>query len=436
VGLLSLAAAARGLDPIAILSPSDVPVGYTNGFGRSVDISGDWLVVGAPFDPWYNGDETGAVYVFRRAGARWIEHQKLLGFGNFGDGFGAPVAIDGDWIVIGAPRPSTFCCTTGRVQVLRRDEAGTPAELDDDLWVVVTTLNPDFEMSPHFGASADIDDDLIVVGAPGGEFDPGRAYVFKWNGDEWTGLQTIVPSGTEPGDQFGDRVAVSGGVVAVSAPRETYACPAFGQCQGSAYVFRREGVTWMEEAKLFSSTTPGMGGFVSAYDTKIAAGGWGVVHIFRYTLMDWTQEAILESGDPFAQGFGLSVALADDTIVVGAPNDYEQGNHTGAAYVFRRESGAWIKENKLSANDLTPSSSLGRRVALDGDWAVVGPWGGRAYVYRVCNGCGTLREFAEFQNCFQNTPGLPANCGRLDFAMDAVVDLRDFAQLADLLVGP
>ena len=49
VGVLSLCAAARALEPIAILSPSDVPAGYGNGFGLSVAISGKDFA--APFVP-------------------------------------------------------------------------------------------------------------------------------------------------------------------------------------------------------------------------------------------------------------------------------------------------------------------------------------------------------------------------------------------------
>ena len=175
VGSLSLSTATRALDPIAILSPSDVPAGWDNGFGMSIAISGDWLVVGAPLDPWYNGDATGAVYVFRRVGARWVEHQKLVGFGGFQYGFGAPVAIDGDWMVSGEPNliNSTDCCHTGRVLVLRRDDAGTPGDLTDDIWKPVATLNPDFQIYPYFGGSVDIDDGVIVVGAPGGNTTPG-----------------------------------------------------------------------------------------------------------------------------------------------------------------------------------------------------------------------------------------------------------------------
>src|SRR5262245_22975955 len=65
-------------EPIQVLAPSDAAQGYGEGFGLSVAIRGDWLVVGAPSDDEL-AEDAGAAYVFRRQGARWVEHQKLYG---------------------------------------------------------------------------------------------------------------------------------------------------------------------------------------------------------------------------------------------------------------------------------------------------------------------------------------------------------------------
>jgi len=76
VGLLSVSAPVWALDPVQILAPSDAASGYSEGFGQSVAISGDWLVIGAPYDDELEYD-AGAAYVFRRSGAQWVEQQKL-----------------------------------------------------------------------------------------------------------------------------------------------------------------------------------------------------------------------------------------------------------------------------------------------------------------------------------------------------------------------
>ncbi|MCI0633572.1 MAG: FG-GAP repeat protein, partial [Actinobacteria bacterium] len=70
--------------------------------GYSVAISGDVVVVGAPYDD-ESGLDAGAVYVYRSKPGGWIEEARLLASdGAPGDGFGVSVAISGDVIVAGA----------------------------------------------------------------------------------------------------------------------------------------------------------------------------------------------------------------------------------------------------------------------------------------------------------------------------------------------
>jgi len=77
LALLCLTHSALALDPIAVLAPNDVPPNFGTGFGRSVAISGNYIAVGAPDDSWMNGNAVGAVYVFRRVGANWVQQAKL-----------------------------------------------------------------------------------------------------------------------------------------------------------------------------------------------------------------------------------------------------------------------------------------------------------------------------------------------------------------------
>jgi hypothetical protein len=69
-------------------------------FGRSVAISGETVVVGASFG---GGFEQGSAYVFVRSGEVWRQQQKLeASDAAAGDGFGNSVAISGETIVVGA----------------------------------------------------------------------------------------------------------------------------------------------------------------------------------------------------------------------------------------------------------------------------------------------------------------------------------------------
>ncbi len=75
-------------------------------FGRSVAVSGDTVLIGAPKVD-YVGFDMGAAYVFRLNGAEWEQAPRLVAAdATLGDGaahFGnRGVAIDGDTAVIGA----------------------------------------------------------------------------------------------------------------------------------------------------------------------------------------------------------------------------------------------------------------------------------------------------------------------------------------------
>jgi len=68
-------------------------------FGQSVDVSGDWIVVGASG----TADNQGAAYAFHRSGTSWTREQTLtLSGGAAGDYFGFAVALDGRELVVGA----------------------------------------------------------------------------------------------------------------------------------------------------------------------------------------------------------------------------------------------------------------------------------------------------------------------------------------------
>ncbi len=72
-------------------------------FGRSVAISGDYLVVGAPSRAGLEPSGRGAAYVFRREASTWVEQGKLTaGDPQAGALFGSSVSISGDVVVVGA----------------------------------------------------------------------------------------------------------------------------------------------------------------------------------------------------------------------------------------------------------------------------------------------------------------------------------------------
>jgi hypothetical protein len=125
----------------------------------------------------------------------------------------------------------------------------------------------------------------------------------------------------------------------------------------------------------------------------------GRLWFFRKTQNDWTVEAELKStGAASSDFFGRSVAVAGDTILVGAFGDDETAPGAGAAYVFRN-AGGWSQEAKLRADDGTASDFFGSAVALDGVRALIGARGesasmlaaGAAYVF-AHDGAGWVQQ--------------------------------------------
>jgi hypothetical protein len=328
-----------------------------DGFGGSVSISGDTIVVGAPGESsnatGVNGNQTnnsalyaGAAYVFVRAGTNWTQ-QAYLKASNTGegDGFGGSVSISGDTVVIGAPEEASNA--TG----VNGDQSDNSA-LGSGAAYVFVREGTNWTQQAYLKASntgegdgfgaVTIFADTIVVGAPN-EFSnatgvngdqnnnsalgAGAAYVFVRAGTNWTQQAYLKASNTEADDFFGFSVATSGDAIVVGAPNESSNATGVNGNQnnngatqsGAAYVFVREGNHWTQEAYLKASNTGG------------PLPGEG-------------------SGDSFGNAFlefsSKGVAISGDTIVVGAA--YEDSNATGvngnqlnnsagqsgAAYVF------------------------------------------------------------------------------------------------------
>ena len=98
----------------AYLKPSNTDAG--DNFGWAVALSGDTVVVGAPFEDsnavGVNGnqndnsaDAAGAAYVFVRIGSTWSQQAYLKPFStDAADNFGSSVALADDGVIVGSPR--------------------------------------------------------------------------------------------------------------------------------------------------------------------------------------------------------------------------------------------------------------------------------------------------------------------------------------------
>ena len=242
--------------------------------------------------------------------------------------------------------------------------------------------DPDFD--DRFGVSVEVSGDYAVAGAfldDEAASDAGAAYVFHRQGTRWIQQQKLMASDAAVEDHFGTDVAISGDHLIVAATRDDDN----GTSSGSAYVFRRDGAKWIEQAKLTASDGASGDTFgfeldidgdciaVSAIADTDAGPNAGVVYVFRRDGDDWVEEIKLTAADAAPNdNFGTGVSISGDQLVVGARRDDDRGSDSGSAYIFRHQDGTWIQEAKITVSDGASGDWFGEAVSISGNVVLVG----------------------------------------------------------------
>ena len=107
-------------------------------YGWSVDIDGDFAVVGAYGDDFAAANPNmGSAYILQKVGTEWIQIQKIFStYRDDYDRFGWSVAIDGDDIIIGAYQEDHNLAdadpkaNAGSAYIFERNEDGDWAQVD------------------------------------------------------------------------------------------------------------------------------------------------------------------------------------------------------------------------------------------------------------------------------------------------------------------
>lgn len=311
----------------------------SDNFGVSVAISGDTVIIGARGDD-DDGSLSGSAYIFVRSGAAWSQQAKLTASdAATGDGFGLWVSISGDTAIVCSPLDDDAGISSGSAYVLVRNGAA---------WTQQAKLTAsDAAPGDLFGQSAALSGDTAVIGAWDDDDDgeeSGSAYVFVRSGASWSQQQKLTASDAAPGDRFGIRVAVQGDTAIIGADADDDG----GAESGSAYVFVRNGAAWSQQAKLTASDgAPGdrFGfGVAVSRDTAIVgaylddnAGGTdaGGAYLFRRSGVSWTEQAKLAAPNGVDDGmFGWAVGMTCGAAIVGAPRNADPIPNSGSAFVF------------------------------------------------------------------------------------------------------
>jgi cysteine-rich repeat protein len=282
--------------------------------------------------------------------------------------------MDGDTLIVGAEGADAPETGSGAVYVFVQN---------DGSWSALQKLvASDGHLSASFGHSLSIQGDTVVVGAEGTKHDEvasGAAYVFVRSAGTWTEIQKLVASDASVSDRFGTSVLVHGDTIVVGAEAETSGA-------GSAYIFKKdsEGV-WIETQKIMASDAGPpdfFGHSLAMNDNTLVVGAVsdddkgtssGSASIFTLSAGVWVESQKITASDGSANDrFGDSVTIGENTIVVGAHANADGGANTGAAYVYMNQGGAWNETQKLLADNATGGDWFGFSVHLDGEMLAIG----------------------------------------------------------------
>ncbi|MCB0556160.1 MAG: FG-GAP repeat protein, partial [Phaeodactylibacter sp.] len=258
----------------------------------------------------------------------------------------------------------------------------------------------------HFGVGNAIYGEFAFVGAWGDNSNgtnSGSAFIYKKEGAGWQLSQKILPTDGDSEDKFGTTLAAWGDFCIVGAVGDEEN----GLESGSAYIFKRNGDSWIQHTKLLPDDGAGFDRFgieVDIYGSYAIVGARGnsdlgpssgSAYIFHNDNGAWVQQAKLLPTDGDANDwFGSSVAIYGDYAVIGAHVDEENGLDSGSAYVFKRSGSTWTQVAKLLPNDGAPFDYFGFGLDIHQNTIAVGAFGnsdpgpssGSAYVFQETAG--------------------------------------------------
>jgi predicted acyltransferase (DUF342 family) len=350
-------------------------------FGNSVSIYEDYALVGSHDDD----SDRGSAYIFKRNGSTWTQQAKLLSSDGISDDeFGYSVSLYKDYALIGSWKDDDDGSRSGSAYIFKRNGS---------MWNQQTKLTAsDAASNDYFGNSVSIYGDYALVGSQDDDTDRGSAYIFKRNGSTWTQQAKLVASDGVSNDTFGRSVSLYEDYALTGADGNDDN----GSSSGSAYIFKRNGTTWTQLAKLLATDATIVDYFgysISLYKDYALIGAPlddnGSAYIFKRNGSTWTQQQKLTASDGASDDqFGLSVSLYEDYALIGA---LEDDSGKGSAYIFKRNGSTWTQQVKILASDGYSNDRFGKSISLYKNYALIGAYldddngdaSGSAYIFNI-----------------------------------------------------
>ncbi|MBN1481751.1 T9SS C-terminal target domain-containing protein [candidate division KSB1 bacterium] len=345
-------------------------------FGHEVAICGDYLVSGAPYNDNENGVDAGAAYIYKYENSQWILQTKLLASdGSEDELFGYSVDIDGDYLIVGCPWDDDAGEKSGAAYIYK---------LEEGAWIEHAKLRAaDASEDDRFGIGVQIYAETVAVGAFFDDVvdnRSGSAYIFVREESTWLQQAKLTPSDGAADDWFGVVLSLHNNDVAVVSRRHDE----LGSNSGAVYVYNRSGSGWSEQAKITAydgeagdefgtpcifGNTLVIGSYLdddkgrnagAIYYYQREGGVWNL--IYKYTASDGNSDDY----------FGSNIDLTATHLVVSAYRDDLSGENSGSVYLYEREGYSYQELGKITASNAANGDYFGLKVSMDGNLIAIG----------------------------------------------------------------
>lgn len=308
-------------------------------FGCSVAIDSNLAIIGAYGDD-DHGNNSGSSYIFAKDDDDfWYELTKLKAQDSKSqDYFGSSVDISGNYMIVGAYGAQDNGSHSGAAYIFVRDNNG--------IYQQQKLIIGDAEPFDYFGYSVSISGDYAIIGAYGKSYHgekSGAAYIFKRIGRRWRQFIKLVPYDGAKNDYFGRSVSISGQYAIVGAIGKDD----FGKDAGAAYIFKRSGYYWYRYKKIIPNNLSHnycFGTSVNISNNLAIVGALGdnmngirtgAAYVYQLGRSQLEQIALVRPMDGSDDDyFGCSVAISGNRIIAGAYGSDEHGERSGAAYLY------------------------------------------------------------------------------------------------------
>ena len=262
-----------------------------------------------------------------------------------------------------------------------------------------------------FGFEVELEDDTLVVAGIGfsvGVTVAGEVQIFERTPTGWAPTERLVtPDGADL-DEFGTGLALDGDRLFVGARSHDLT----NEDAGAVYVYERGGGGPFTFVQKLVASGPDLGDLfgwsIAADGDRVAIGApsddedgnnSGAVYLFERVGGTWIQTLKFNASNTiFGDQFGSSVDLQGDILMVSSPlTDINEGT----VYVFQRVGVTWVEQQLLNPSDAQTNQNFGARVDLDGDSVLIGafqddnsggPFTGAAYVFTSSGGTWTEQQ--------------------------------------------